>query len=131
MIYLGNVPVGIADKGIGKLSMYQTLKATPSTTGALSFSHSLGTVPKVVLITSTATGTNKIKTAIASLDAGVGAYKYTDGTSGTGGFFYLVEDETPTAYQQAHLGQQSCYLRAVSSTRTFDTGVEYTVELYA
>lgn len=134
MIYLGNTPVGIADKGVGDFTKHQQVKVTPSDAKQISVNHSLGVVPKIVVVTSTQTYVSSQFMFDGILMETCGGMRFMSGAGTFNGYYYPVEiDGSPSSgtTQKAYMSNSNVTIMRGASTRQFDTNTEYTVDIYA
>lgn len=114
---------------LGELSKYQQVKITATATAELSVTHTLGVVPKIVIVDSELTATNKIRGFVGNEFAGVA--RYTTGTSGGGLFYYIVTSWESPDNARFYWDENEIHIRQASNTRNWNVNTEYTVHIYA
>lgn len=132
MIYLGNTPVGVGIKGVGEFTKYQRTSATPTDVGNLAFSHNLGVVPKLIIVSSQQTYVSTQYMTDGVINQKVGGFRYMSGESTYGNYYYVVEiDGSGTTTQKAYISSTNVTIYKGAATRYFNKNTEYTIDLYA
>lgn len=133
MIYLGNSPVGVALKGVGKLTKYAKISVSPAIgNGILEFSNPLGVVPKLVVISSEVTASSRIVNCAFTSYVSKNGIAYNSSGGNYSQTTLTMVDAFDSTFCTAHVDATQVQIAKVSSSVGW-VGTEntYTAELYA
>ena len=118
---------------VGAFSQYQRVTVTPSVTEQLEVTHTLGVIPKLVIISSEQTyvENNFIKNGVFSPGNGGCAMSLASDAGGSPNAYNVNTETMASTNAFAYFSDEKVRIRRANSARYFNTGVSYTVDIYA
>lgn len=127
------VNVSGGGSGIGEYTKHQRVVVTPSDVTYLSINHTLGVVPKLVVVTSEQTfvSTTFMVSGVWAVGCGGSGVSFASGGGFVTNAYTVAANTTGSSNAYAYFNSDNVVIRRATSARQFDTGTSYTVDLYA